>query len=487
MGVLSDLEPKRVFYYFEEIAKIPHGSGNVGQISDYLADFARKKGLFCIQDAHKNIIIVKEAAPGYEMEPAVILQGHMDMVAVKKPDCDIDMGTEGLRLAVRGDEIYAEGTSLGGDDGIAVAYALALLESETIRHPKLEVVLTVDEEVGMDGARAIDLSMLTGNRMLNLDSEEEGIFLTSCAGGARVKCRLPLPTAERKGYAYRVTPGGLQGGHSGGEIHKERGNSNCLFGRLLNRLSQEMPVSLCQVEGGLADNAIPRETMAVLLVREEDREAFERTVLSVEKEIAGELAGKDPDFSIKMENLGQGTYACVSASDTKRAASFLWALPNGVQAMSADMPGLVETSLNMGILRYEKEILLAEFSVRSSVESSKHALIDKLRGVTELAGGDNEVTGDYPGWKYRKDSPLRDKMTALYEKMYGVPPKVEAIHAGLECGILGSKIKDLDCVSLGPQMTAIHTTEETLSISSARRVWEYLTALLEEKENRQEK
>ncbi len=612
MGVLSDLEPKSVFSFFEEITKIPHGSGNVGQISDYLMNFARERKLFCIQDEWKNVIIVKEATPGYEKEPAVILQGHMDMVAVKKPDCDIDMKTEGLRVAVNGDTIYAEGTSLGGDDGIAVAYSLAFLDSDTIRHPRLEVIITVDEEVGMDGARAIDLSMLTGSRMINLDSEDEGIFLTSCAGGARVKCRLPLSVQESEGTVFKVTVGGLLGGHSGGEIHKERGNSNCLFGRLLKTVANRIPVRLCEVKGGLADNAIPRETTALLVVEEKDCAVFMEILSEVEKEIKGELAVKDPDFYIRVREAGEeeysvigeagpetcwnvgeagteicrnvgeagsetcrnvgeagpetcrnvgeagpetcrnvgeagpetcrnvgeaGTktcpggnrvgrklYRCASVADTKRAADFLAAMPNGVQAMSADIPGLVETSLNMGILEFhgEKEksftdssvlgnnralsgasvsgnagedrvssdesvsgnewVLLAEFSVRSSLESAKHALIGKLRAVTELAGGSNEVTGDYPGWAYRKDSPLRDKMVALYEKMYGVTPKVEAIHAGLECGILGSKIKDLDCVSIGPQMTAIHTTEETLSIASTRRVWEYLVRLLEEKD-----
>ena len=196
MGVLSNLEPKSVFHYFEEITKIPHGSGNVEQISNYLVNFAKERGLFCIQDALKNVIIVKEATSGYEKEPAVILQGHMDMVAVKEPGCPLDMKTEGLKAAIDGEEIYAEGTSLGGDDGIAVAYSLALLDSDTIKHPKLEVIITVDEEVGMDGARAIDLSMLTGNRMINLDSEEEGIFLTSCAGGARVECLCLLYTSD---------------------------------------------------------------------------------------------------------------------------------------------------------------------------------------------------------------------------------------------------------------------------------------------------
>lgn len=482
MGVLSNLEPKSVFQYFEEITRIPHGSGNVEQISDYLAGFARERGLFYIQDELKNVIIVKEATPGYENEPAVILQGHMDMVAVKKPDCNIDMKTEGLRVAVDGDKIYAQGTSLGGDDGIAVAYSLALLDSDTIRHPKLEVIITVDEEVGMDGARGIDLSMLTGNRMVNLDSEDEGIFLTSCAGGARVKCYVPVAAEKRGGLAYEVTVGGLQGGHSGGEIHKGRGNSNCLFGRLLGRLCEKMPVGLADVKGGLADNAIPRETVGTLVIGEKDSEKFASLLDTVEKEIQSELTTKDPGFSIKAVKKGQSSFECVTIADTKRAADFLCAVPNGVQAMSADMPGLVETSLNLGILEYHAGELLAEFSVRSSVESAKNALIGKLGAVTELADGNIVVTGDYPGWKFRKHSPLREKMVKLYEEMYGVSPKVEAIHAGLECGILGSKIADLDCVSMGPDMKDIHTTEETLSIASTRRVWEYLVRLLETRE-----
>lgn len=482
MGVLSNLEPQKVFHYFEEITKIPHGSGNIQQLSDYLVNFARQRGLTVIQDELKNVIIVKEASPGYENEPAVILQGHMDMVAVKKPDCPIDMKAEGLQVAIRGDEIYAEGTSLGGDDGIAVAYALALLDSGSLKHPKLEIVITVDEEVGMDGARGIDLSMLTGHRMINLDSEEEGIFLTSCAGGARVNCVLPLSFEDRQGAALELTVGGLLGGHSGAEIHKERGNSNCLFGRVLYRVAEKAPVNLCALEGGLADNAIPRETKALILANGQDVQTIQDIVRAVEDEVKIELATKDPGVYIRLERFGEKQISCVTADDTRRAAAFLCALPNGVQAMSADMPGLVETSLNLGILKLEDVRLQAEFSVRSSVESAKHALLGKLEAVTVLAGGTCQVSGDYPGWKYRKDSPLREKMVSLYKNMYGNAPKVEAIHAGLECGILGSKISDLDCVSMGPQMHDIHTTEETLSISSTARVWEYLVKLLETKD-----
>ena len=482
MGVLSNLEPKNVFRYFEEICNIPHGSGNVGQISDYLVKFAKDRNLYYEQDEVKNVIIIKEATKGYEDQPAVILQGHMDMVAVKKPDCDIDMKTEGLRLAVDGDNVYAEGTSLGGDDGIAVAYALALLDSDSINHPRLEVIITVDEEVGMDGARAIDLSSLTANRMLNLDSEEEGIFTVSCAGGARVNGFLPVKAVNVQGIAYRVSVEGLQGGHSGAEIHKERGNSNCLMGRILNRVMQEINIGIAKLEGGLADNAIPRQTEAVVIVEQKDSARF---IELVENEMTGikkELAAKDPEAKVQITEQESGSFLGAAGEDAYRCVSCLAALPNGVQAMSADMPGLVETSLNLGMMEMKEDGLYLGFSVRSCIESAKFALIRKVEAIIRMAGGSNTVTGEYPGWQYRVESPLREKMITLYRKMYGQDPKVEAIHAGLECGLLGSKIADLDCVSFGPAMRNIHTTEETLSISSAARVWEYLVKLLEEKD-----
>lgn len=506
MRVLEKIEPQKVFYYFEEITRIPHGSGNVGQISDFLKEFAVKRNLRVIQDEWKNVIIFQDATPGYEDEPTLILQGHMDMVAVKTPDCGKDLRTAGLQVGVSGDDIYAEGTSLGGDDGIAVAYGLAILDSPELKHPALEIVFTVDEEVGMDGAREIDLSVLKGNRLLNLDSEEEGIFLTSCAGGARVNCGLTgsCEAVKETDRYCQVVIDGLLGGHSGEEIHKERGNSNLLFGRLLWKLCEEVPVRLVKAEGGLADNAIPRKTEALLAVRAEDCDAVEQIVAAYRQEIQAELERRDPGFSLtaawfqtKAEQTKGGqtkagqTKAGADAAwttawtvaDTKRAAAMLCGFPNGVQAMSADIPGLVETSLNLGILRLEKERLSAEFSVRSSLEGAKAALIGKLEAVTMLAGGDIQVSGEYPGWKYRADSPLRDKMIQVYREMYGSEPQVEAIHAGLECGLLGSKIKDLDCVSIGPDMKNIHTTEERLSIASTKRVWEYLVKLLETKEN----
>ena len=478
MGVLSELQPKKVFEYFEEICNIPHGSGNVEQISDYLVAFAKERKLEVIQDELKNVIIIKEATKGYESEPPVIIQGHMDMVAVHKPELSIDMTKEPLKLGIDDDNIYAEGTSLGGDDGIAVAYALAILDSDDLAHPRLEVVITVDEEVGMDGARGIDLSMLKGNRLLNLDSEEEGIFWVSCAGGGRIASILDYEVSEMTGDVYRMTISGLAGGHSGAEIHKERGNSNILCGRFLWKLATKASFGLVFAKGGVADNAICRETIAELVLNKEDVFVFKEVVSAFEAEVKTELATKDPGFFVKLEELGAGTKNCVCGDNLKKVCALLNSLPNGVQAMSADMEGLVETSLNLGILEITPEKFIAEFAVRSSVESAKYALVDKVKAVTALSGGYTEETGDYPGWAYRVDSPLRDKMAALYEEMYGEKPQVAAIHAGLECGLLAGKIADLDCVSFGPNMKDIHTTEETLSISSTKRVWEYLVQLL---------
>ena len=283
---------------------------------------------------------------------------------------------------------------------------------------------------------------------------------------------------------YELEVSGLLGGHSGGEIHKERGNSNCILGRLLWKLSEKMPVGLVSVDGGLADNAIPRQTKAVVVVEEKDAASLEQQVAALAAELGDELATKDPDVKVTAKKLidTAETITCAAPEDTKRVAAFLQATPNGVQAMSADMPGLVQTSLNLGILKADAEVLRAEYSVRSSVESEKDNLIAKLSALVELTGGDYVVTGDYPGWKYRVHSPLRKKMVKLYAEMYGTEPKVEAIHAGLECGLLGSKIADLDCVSMGPDMKDIHTTEETLSISSTKRVWEYLVKVLETKD-----
>lgn len=485
MSVLTGMEPKSVFTFFEEICQIPHGSGNVDQISDYLQEFARKRKLFCIQDELKNIIIIKEASAGYEEEKPYILQAHMDMVAVKEPGCDVDMTREGLRLKTADGRIYAEGTSLGGDDGIGVAYCLALLDAQDIALPRLEVILTVDEETGMEGATGIDLSMLRGRRMINLDQEEEGIFITSCAGGARVDVVIPMEQERNSTWTkdmclmeMKVT--GLLGGHSGMEINKGRGNANCLLGQVLQAVEEQVALRLVNMRGGVADNAIAREASAVLAVKEEEKEALEAIIKEQHDRIRQSFQETDAGVEVVYSMLA-GEAAYYTSDSSRRALHCLGELPNGVVAMSQDVEDLVETSLNLGVVVLSEEGLRLQYAVRSSVDREKDALCDRMTRTAREAGAQVSIRGSYPGWAYQKDSPLRDKMVQIYERMYGHKPILQAIHAGLECGILSSKIEGLDCVCIGPDLQDVHTAQEQMDIASVGRVWEYLLAVLTQK------
>ena len=479
MRILENLEPQDVFYYFEEICKIPHGSGNTGQISDYLKAFADEHGLYCRQDELNNIIMVKEASKGYEDHEPVLLQGHMDMVAVKDADCTIDMTKDGLQLEILGDRLTAKGTSLGGDDGIAVAFGLALLAGEEYRHPRIELILTVDEEVGMEGATGLTVDDLTAKRMINLDQEEEKIFITGCAGGARIDIRKKTETEQVEGVLCKLIISGLQGGHSGQEINKERGNAICLMGRLLAALQEKTPVYLKEVSGGTADNAIPNEVCAEIVVTEwtEDVAAFmEEQFCGLKAEFAGKEDGLKCELQVGAED---ALIEVCNRKDSEQWIHLLNVIPHGVIANSVKMKGLVETSLNPGILNVSAVEGMVSTSVRSSNTAAKEALINQLKSLAALCNATVGIRGDYPGWDYDPDSPLREKMVTIYEEMYGVKPQIEAIHAGLECGIFQSKNPGLDCVSIGPDMQDIHTTRETLSIPSVQRVWKFLLKVLE--------
>ena len=467
MAILEHLEPRGVFRFFEELCAIPHGSSNTKAVSDWLMDFARERGLEAYQDGLNNVIIIKEATSGYESAEPVILQGHMDMVCEKAPGCAKDMEKEGLDLAVDGDAVYAEGTTLGGDDGIAVAMALAILDADDIPHPRLEAVFTVDEEIGMLGATALDVRMLRGRRMLNLGSEEEGVFTVGCAGGNLTQCTLPLTRAPYAGKALTVTVGGLRGGHSGAEIDKGLGNANMLMGRLLYAASRKAELRLVEVNGGLKDNAIPRETVATLVTT--DPEAVLAVCRELDAQLKNEYRTTDPDVFV---TAAESTASLPMDDDTtRRVLCFLTCAPNGIQAMSADMPGLVQTSLNLGILKTEKDAVIASFCVRSSIDGQKQMLVERLTCMTEALGGTVEVFGDYSGWEYRPDSPLRELLVEVFTQQYGHAPRIEAIHAGVECGIFSGKLPGLDCVSMGPDLTEIHTCREKLYISSVQRLW----------------
>lgn len=473
-----NLQPAEVFKYFEEMAAIPHGSRNTKAISDYLVAFAKKYNLEHYQDELNNVIIIKEATPGYEAADPIIIQGHMDMVCEKESGCDIDFEKDGLDLYVDGDFLKARGTTLGGDDGIAVAYALAILSSNELSHPRLEVVITVDEEIGMLGAEGIDLSMLKGHKMLNIDSDVEGHFLTSCAGGMHVETKIPVTFEEANGVLYTVSVTGLEGGHSGAEIDKEHGNANIIMGRVLKALSAEVEYGIVSLAGGLKDNAIPRECTAELLVNKDDVDALTAILEQLKPVLANEFMASDKDVTIVYEEKGEQNAPVLSIASQTKVIFYLRNVPNGVQHMSRIMPGLVETSLNLGIMELKEDCLYMMTSIRSSVSSRKADLADKLEYLIEFLGGEVTVGGDYPAWEYKADSDIRETISSVYKELFDEEPVFEAIHAGLECGILSGKIDNLDCVSFGPNNYDIHTPKERLSISSTEKVWKLLVEFL---------
>lgn len=477
--VLGHLSPRSVFSYFEALCAIPHGSGNVAAISDFCAEFAREKGLRFVQDEMHNVIIFKEGSAGREGEAPVIFQGHLDMVCEKDADCDLDFTRDGLRLFLDGDKIGAKGTTLGGDDGIAVAFGLALLADETLSHPPLEVVFTTDEETGMYGAAALDASVLRGRKLLNMDSEEEGIFTVSCAGGGTAVCRLPMEWEDVQSgqILAAIQISGLHGGHSGIEIHKGYANASKLMGRLLADLAEVEGWRLADLAGGKKDNAIPVECRAVVAVAPAQLPAVKEIAARAESTFRQEFAATEPGLSVTVTE-GSAEQAVLDGASTLRAVQFLTLCPNGVQNMSREIEGLVKTSLNLGILQLHREGLVANLSTRSSQTSEREALIGQLVCLTGLLGGEVTRVGDYPAWEYRHDAPLRDKMVEIYRKMFGVAPKIEAIHAGLECGIFCGKLPGLECVSFGPNLTEIHTPRERMSVASVQRMWEFVREIL---------
>ena len=472
---LAGLEPANVWKYFEEICAMPHGSGNTKIISDYLVKFAQEQGLEYLQDELNDVIIFVPGTCGMEDHAPVIIQGHMDMVCEKDADCPIDMDTEGLDIAHDGEYVYAKGTTLGGDDGVAVAFAMALAADKSIAHPPLELVITVDEETGMFGAAGIDLSMLKGRMLLNIDSEDEGIFTVSCAGGARSTIHLPLQRKAVYGPAIRLVVDGLQGGHSGVEIHKNRANASKVMGELLRRIQEKMPLCLVSFAGGSKDNAIPRSCEANAVALGMDLECINAIAAELQAEIRANYA--EPEAVIEAFNADALGGNGLSAEDTAKVIALICEVPNAIQAWSQKIPGLVQTSLNLGVAKMGEELSLT-FSVRSSVNQEKQELLTQLRTIAENYGGSYSQMGEYPAWEYKEASVLRDTMVQVFTKMYDKAPEVVAIHAGLECGLLGEKLPGLDAVSIGPEMHDIHTSRERLGIASTKRTWEFVLEVL---------
>ena len=472
---LAGLKPEAVFGYFEEICAIPHGSRNTKKLSDYLVGFAQAHGLAYIQDEMNNVILFAPGTCGMENHEPVIVQGHIDMVCEKEAACPIDMAAEGLDVTHDGAFVFAKGTTLGGDDGIAVAMAMALLVDNTIPHPPLEVVLTTEEEIGLLGADAIDMSQLKGRVLINLDSEEEGVFTVSCAGGCTACITLPVERRAVYGPCIRLAVDGLKGGHSGADIHLKRANANKIMGEFMNRIQKIMPLCLTSLSGGAKDNAIPRSCQATLVAMGINLERINDIASALQEEIRANY--DEPEVTVQAFDVDALGGNSLSTESTAKIISLLCSAPNGVQKWSADIEGLVQTSLNMGIAKLG-ERFSATFSVRSSVNTEKQEVLDQLKALTEMLEGSYTQDGEYPAWEYRKESRLRDTMVRIYRDMFGQEPRVEAIHAGLECGLFSQKLPGLDCVSIGPQMHDIHTARERLDIASTERTWNFLLEVL---------
>ncbi len=478
MAVLSALEPKAVFEYFEKLCAVPHGSGNTKIISDLCVGFARELGLPCRQDELNNVVIWKDGTPGYESAPTVILQGHMDMVCVKTGDCPKDMAAEGLDLATDGEWVWARDTSLGGDDCIAVAMILAILADKELPHPPLEAVFTVDEEIGMEGAFGLDCSDLKGRQLLNLDSEAEGVFTVSCAGGVRLDGFLPGRAAELDGETgYSVTVSGLRGGHSGAEIDKGRASANQLMGRVLFTAMERCPgLRLADIRGGRFDNVICQRNDAIVALPAGRAEDFESLIREFDAILKNEYAGCDDGVCLTCRPAA--VERAMSAADTRRVLAALLALPQGVQAMNVDFPGLVQTSLNLGVMGVEADGLRLTVSIRSCIASQKDMMRQRVRSILETGGGTAAERNNYPGWQYRRLSSMRERLMGAYRDLTGRDAALEATHGGLECGLFIEKMPGLDAVSLGPELRDIHSAAEKLDVASTERLYRLVREFL---------
>lgn len=481
---LEGLKPERVFYYFEEISKIPRGSKNEKMISDYLAQFGRDQGLETIQDDALNVIIKKPGTPGYENSPTVVIQGHMDMVCEKDETSNHDFTKDPISLKVEGDFVTADGTTLGADDGIAVAMGLALLESKDIPHPPLEVLITSDEETGMTGAHGLDSESISGKMLINIDSEEEGKALVSCAGGQRNKVSIPVEwEALNNNYntVYSIKTIGLLGGHSGMEIDKGRGNANKIITRLLAFAKDECDLKLALIEGGSKTNAIPRNGHALVAIKSEDEEVFLTAAKALEEQVKNELKVVEPDFALVIEKEEQKVDKVLSEDSFNRVIAALTLIPTGVQSMSKEIEGLVESSNNMAIVLIEDNNVVIESALRSSKASLKADIAMRIKTVAEIVKGNWEGYGDYPAWEFKEDSKLREIFKKVYKEQFGEDIEVAAIHAGLECGLFDEKFGGtIDMISIGPNMYDVHTPQEKISISSVERTYQLLLNALKE-------
>lgn len=478
MTNFKDKTLEKVLGFFEELCKIPHGSGNMEKIADYCVEFAKNRGLRFVRDAANNVIIYKSGTTGYEKSEPVILQGHLDMVCQKTAEREIDFLSDPIEIFKENGFIKARGTTLGADNGIAVAMMLSILDSDDLAHPPIEAVFTTDEEIGMLGASALDMNILSGKKMINMDSEEDDVLTISCAGGEDFIITAKPDTKATRGLAVVLSVEGLQGGHSGVEIDKGRINSNILAGRILRELSLCTDFDIISVKGGDKCNAIPLRTE--ILLQTESPERLIEAAVKISETIKTEIAAREPDFRLCTTLLEEKFETALSDSFKNKLIFALNLTPNGICEWSREIEGLVETSLSLGILIADSEKLIMHYALRSNKSTALFNLSDRLSLFAEMLGFDYETGGFYPPWEYRENSPLRSLYCKTYKELCGEEVKIEAIHAGLECAVFADKIKDIDCIAIGPSLFDVHTVSERMEIASVEKIYKIVTKLLAE-------
>ncbi len=480
MSDIKNLEPKLLWKYFDEVRKIPRCSKHEEKIREFLINFAKDQKLDLKTDKSGNVVITKPASKGMENKPIVILQSHMDMVCEKNSDVKHDFTQDPIKLKLKGDILTAEGTTLGADDGIGVATSLAILEDKSLKHGSIEALFTVDEETGLTGAFALESNMLSGKIMLNIDSEDFGVVTVGCAGGGDTKIKLPLKkdTPKKDMIGLHIKISGLRGGHSGVDIHEQRANAIKLLARLLWNTSQNHEFCLFDIKGGDKHNAIPRESYAKICISSEDKDEFISDIKTQEKAIYEEYKPIDPKFKVNIESTDKSN-SVLSNESQKKLINLLHSLPHGIDKMSYDIPDLVETSTNLATVNIDGNNALISLSSRSSIMSSLQDFRDRIKAIADLSGAEVSENTPYPGWKPNLDSKLLALSKKIFKDMYGKDPKVEAIHAGLECGIIGEKFPGMDMISIGPTIKYPHSPEEQVEISTVKKYYDYVLKILQ--------